>query len=160
MPQENTTGTNPAITAYETSNIFLRDLKFDRVTVTVPATTTLSKGTVLGQNVTSKDYEGSDSTGTSGSQKPVVVLAEDLVNSTGSPVDKANVKVCVKGEVDEDNLTLVNGSDDFDSNVVIATGDASTDITLGTFREVLRSAGVILRKGQEQTFLDNGASLT
>jgi len=56
-------------------------------TVTVPANTTLKKGSVLGKITDTGKYVLSDDGASDGSEVAVAILAKEIVNDTGSDAD-------------------------------------------------------------------------
>lgn len=86
----------------------------DAVTVTVPASTTLTAGHVLAQLAASSKYVEYDNAGTDGSEESAGVLYDELVNDTDGAVDMDGVIVNADAEVRSESLQWKSGlsSDD------------------------------------------------
>ena len=109
---------NPTIVNSDTSELEMFNGVFRDRTVTVPAATTLAKYTVLGFDTTAGDTIGMESDNADGADVPRFILMEELVNLTAGAVDSANVQVMVEGEIDQDLLVFVNGTDTVDTAIV------------------------------------------
>jgi hypothetical protein len=124
----------PVTTEWDNSQLALRNCLFDDATITVPATTTLAKGTVLGPLTASGAYTGFATDGAAGEDAPVAILMQELVNDTGAPVDVSNARVLLSGEVSADLLVFANGTDTVDtqiaaSGVLVKTAMKNNGIT-------------------------------
>lgn len=131
---------NPTIVNSDTSELEMFNGVFRDRTVTVPATTTLAKYTVLGFDNTAGDTIGMESDNAVGADAPRFILMEELVNLTAGAVDKANVQVMVEGEIDKDLLVFVNGTDTIETAIVsgVLVKDAmKTEGLIATSRMVL-----------------------
>lgn len=84
----------------------------DTVTVTVPANTTLTPGTVLGQVAATGKYVPYDDANSDGSETAAGVLYAELANATGAPADADGVIVNWSAEVREDDLVFGEGVDE------------------------------------------------
>lgn len=76
----------------------------EAVTVTVAANTTLAAGTVLAKLTATGKYVPYDNVGTDGSEAAAAVLANELVNATGAPVDTKGVVFARNCEVRDADL--------------------------------------------------------
>jgi hypothetical protein len=103
----------------------------DDVTVTVPADTTLSAGTVLGKITATGKFVRHDVAATNGSQNEAGVLFETIVNTTASGVDYASVNFARDAELNGHELTYEVGAD---SAQIIASDLA------------LKALGIIVRR--------------
>lgn len=91
---------------YSPDNLIAGSTALVTEAVTVASSAKLVRGSVLGNITASGKYILSTSAAEDGSQTPAVVLVEDCDASTG---DVANVAVFVKGEFNENALTLGEG---------------------------------------------------
>ena len=80
----------------------------DIETVTVPATSTIVRGTIVGRITASGKYITSLNAAVDGSQVAVAILEEDAVNLTGAPVDVQAV-VYKKGTFNSLGVTFGTG---------------------------------------------------
>lgn len=103
----------------------------DTVTVTVPANTTLSAGTLLGQITATSKYVRHAAGASDGSEDEAGVLYETLVNTTGSAVDYTATAVLRDAEVSGEELTYEVGAD----AAQITASDAA-----------LKALGIIVRR--------------
>jgi hypothetical protein len=87
-------------------------LSRDNVTVTVPASTTLPAGSVLGQITATGKYVQYDETNSDGSQNAAAVLVAPLQNDEVAPADAAGVVINLNAEVRVDDLQWKDGVDD------------------------------------------------
>jgi hypothetical protein len=87
-------------------------LSRDAVSVTVPAATTLSAGTVLGQISGSGKYAMYDDAKSDGLETACAVLYADLVNDGLAPADKDGVVIDFGAEVRKDDLVWDTGVDE------------------------------------------------
>jgi len=81
----------------------------DKVTVTVPASTTLPPGRVLAQLSADGKYVEYDNSGSDGSEQAAGVLYGELVNDTEAPVDKTGVVINWGAEVRSADLSWKSG---------------------------------------------------
>lgn len=88
------------------------------VTVKVPANTTYKEGTVLGRNssgdlvaYSTANNVAATSTTAAFVTEPLYILAQDLINSTASAVEKNLVRVFDGGVVDVNKLIFVKSED-------------------------------------------------
>lgn len=95
-------------------------LSRDKVTVTVPANTTLQAGHVLAQLAATGKYVEYDNAGTDGSEDAAAVLFDELVNATGAPVDLPGVVLNWGAEVREADLQWKSGLTDNDKAAGLA----------------------------------------
>jgi len=103
----------------------------DDVTVTVPATTTYSAGTLLGKITSSGKFVRHAAGASDGSEDEAGVLFETIVNTTGSGVDSTAVNFARDSEVNGHELTYEDGAD---SAQIIASDLA------------LKALGIIVRR--------------
>lgn len=80
----------------------------DIETVTVPATSTIARGTVMGMITASGKYITSLNAAVDGSEVAVTILGEDVVNTTGAPVDVKAV-IWKKGSFNSLGVTFGTG---------------------------------------------------
>lgn len=83
----------------------------EAVTVTVPANTTYSAGTIMGQITASSKYVRHAAGASDGSETEAGVLLMNLVNTTGSGADFDGVIIARDAEVRESDLTYEVGAD-------------------------------------------------
>lgn len=107
------------MTQIDNSNIFLGGI-YGNATVTIPATTTLKPGTVLGLNDAGKivpystDLDKKSTTATDALAfvaEPTYILASELTNSTSSAVDSPMARVFENGDVDAGKLIFTKTAD-------------------------------------------------
>ena len=103
----------------------------DDVTVTVPASTTYSAGTILGKITATGKFVRHAAGATNGSEDEAGVLYETITNTTGSGVDNAAVNFARDAEVNGHELTYEIGAD-------------ATQITASD--SALSALGIIVRK--------------
>jgi hypothetical protein len=103
----------------------------DDVTVTVPANTTYSAGTLLGKITASGKFVRHAAGAGDGSENEAGVLFETIVNATGSGVDSTAVNFARDAEVNGHELTYEDGAD---SAQIIASDLA------------LKALGIIVRR--------------
>jgi hypothetical protein len=103
----------------------------DDVTVTVPADTTLSAGTVLGKITASGKFVRHAAGAADGSENEAGVLFETIVNTTASGLDNSSVNFSRDAELNGHELTYEIGAD----TSQIATSDAA-----------LKALGLIVRR--------------
>lgn len=84
----------------------------DTVTVTVPASTTLQPGAVLGQLSASGKYVPYDDAESDGRELAAGILNAELVNATLAPVDETAVIINWGAEVRADDLVWETGVDE------------------------------------------------
>jgi len=120
------------ITTINNAGFFISG-KFTDKTVTVPATTTLLKGTVLGEIITSGKLLKCAAASTDGSQVPTYVLAQDVTNATEASVDFSNVRVLREGEIDSTKL-IFSGAETVNTSV-------ASEGTMGT---LLKRSGILV----------------
>ena len=97
------------------------------VTVKVAANTTLKEGTVLGRNAdgdlvaftTNNNVEAGENTPAFVTE-PIYILAQDVINSTSSAVEKPLIRVFDDGVVDKAGLIFVKTADASDVTVLDA----------------------------------------
>lgn len=111
------------MTHIDNSKVFHEGTYAD-VTVKVPANTTYKEGTVLGRNsdgdlvaFSTANNVAATSTTTGFTTTPLYILAQDLINSTASAVEKNLVRVFDGGVVDINKLIFVNTADASDKTV-------------------------------------------
>jgi hypothetical protein len=85
--------------------------RFAGGTVTVPASTTLSEGTVLGVVTSTGYYAPYNSGASTGVQTPVAVLAQDVTNGTTSAASITGVRLFVQGAVNGNALIFLTAGD-------------------------------------------------
>lgn len=100
----------------------------DIETVTVPANSTIKRGTVMGKITASGKYVTSLSASSDGSQIATTILAEDAVNDTASPVD---IKVVIYKKGTFNSLGVVFGTGQTLANTKDSLHNVSIEITLG-----------------------------
>ena len=83
----------------------------DDVTVTVPASTTYSAGTILGKITATGKFVRHAAGATNGSEDEAGVLYETITNTTGSGVDSTAVNFARDAEVNGHELTYEIGAD-------------------------------------------------
>lgn len=77
----------------------------DEVTVTVPASTTIAAGTIMGVITASGKYVAHDESASDGSENPAAILFDNLTNDTGGAVDVSATVVIRDCEVRAASLT-------------------------------------------------------
>ena len=100
----------------------------DIETVTVPANSTIKRGTVMGKITASGKYVTSLSASSDGSQIATTILAEDAVNDTAAPVD---IKAVIYKKGTFDSLGVVFGTGQTLANTKDSLHNVSIEITLG-----------------------------
>lgn len=135
---------NPIITNSDTSELEMFNGTFADRSVTVPASTTLLKGTALGYNTTTSKTVGSESDGTDGEDATRFLLMQDLVNDTVSAVD-SSARVMISGEVDGSKILFLNGTDTLDTDIVSGL----------TVRDSMKTEGLIAVFRTTEDILDN-----
>ncbi len=100
----------------------------DIETITVGANSTIVRGTVLGRITASGKYITSLNAASDGSQVAVAVLAEDVVNATGSSAD---VKAVVYKTGTFNSLGVTFGTGQTVANTKNDLHNVSIEITLG-----------------------------
>ena len=95
------------MTHIDNSKIFHEGSYADE-TVLVPANTTYKEGTVLGRNADGKLTAYTSDVATS---EPIYILAQDVINETASPTEKALVTVFDGGVVNASKLIFVKNAD-------------------------------------------------
>lgn len=83
----------------------------DEVTVTVPATTTLAAGTILGKITATGKFVRHNAALATGAEDETAVLGFNLVNSTGGAVDYSATVIARDAEVNGSDLTYEVGAD-------------------------------------------------
>jgi len=120
------------MTTIDSSKIFISGT-FDDATVKVAANTTLKAGTVLGLNSSGEivaystnldsayvPASGGDAAVEAFKAEPTYILANDIVNSTGSAVEYELSRVFVEGEVNASKLIFAKTADASDPAVLAA----------------------------------------
>ena len=92
----------------------------DNVTVTVPASTTLEAGSVLGKITASGKYVAYDNGAADGSQAAAGVLYATLANDTAGAVDQAGVILNTDAEVRSADLVWKSGQSASDKTAGLA----------------------------------------
>lgn len=92
----------------------------DAVTVTVPAETTLSAGTVLGKLSATGKYVIADETGSDGSEEAAGILFGELANGDDEAADMDAVVINFCAEVRETDLQWNEGRSDEDKAIALA----------------------------------------
>jgi len=92
----------------------------DTVTVTVPASTTLNPGRVLGQLSGTGKYVPYDNAGSDGSEEASGILYAELANATAGAVDMQGVVVNWSAEVRKAGLEWSAGVVDADKTAAYA----------------------------------------
>lgn len=87
-------------------------LSRDAVTVTVPASTTLTPGFVLGKLSATGKYVPYDNAGSDGSETAAAVLFDELANDTESGADATGVVINFAAEVRSADLVWADGLND------------------------------------------------
>lgn len=100
----------------------------DIETVTVPANSTIKRGTVMGKITASGKYVTSLSASSDGSQIATTILAEDAVNDTASPVD---IKAVIYKKGTFNSVGVVFGTGQTLANTKDSLHNVSIEITLG-----------------------------
>jgi hypothetical protein len=100
----------------------------DIETVTVPANSTIKRGTVMGKITASGKYVTSLSASSDGSQIATTILAEDAVNDTAAPVD---IKAVIYKKGTFNSLGVVFGTGQTLANTKDSLHNVSIEITLG-----------------------------
>lgn len=100
----------------------------DIETVTVPAKSTIKRGTVMGKITASGKYITSLSASSDGSQIATTILAEDAVNDTAAPVD---IKAVIYKKGTFNSLGVVFGTGQTLANTKDSLHNVSIEITLG-----------------------------
>ena len=100
----------------------------DIETVTVPANSTIKRGTVMGKITASGKYITSLSASSDGSQIATTILAEDAVNDTAAPVD---IKAVIYKKGTFNSLGVVFGTGQTLANTKDSLHNVSIEITLG-----------------------------
>ena len=100
----------------------------DIETVTVPAKSTIKRGTVMGKITASGKYITSLSASSDGSQIATTILAEDAVNDTAAPVD---IKAIIYKKGTFNSLGVVFGTGQTLANTKDSLHNVSIEITLG-----------------------------
>lgn len=100
----------------------------DIETVTVPANSTIKRGTVMGKITASGKYVTSLSASSDGSQIATTILAEDAVNDTALPVD---IKAVIYKKGTFNSLGVVFGTGQTLANTKDSLHNVSIEITLG-----------------------------
>jgi hypothetical protein len=116
-------------------------------TVTVPANTTLLKGTILGEVSNTGKLAKFIKTNTDGSEMPMAILNRDISNNTASATDMT-ANVIILGIVNEDKLALDVGVTLDD--IISGTIDEET-ISKGKIRTVMKNNGILAVKAEELT---------
>jgi hypothetical protein len=84
----------------------------DKVTVTVPANTTLEPGYVLGQLSATGKYVPYDNSATDGSEDAAAISYDELINDTGAPVDVDATVINANAEVRKADLVWLDEAND------------------------------------------------
>ena len=100
----------------------------DIETVTVPASSTIKRGTVMGKITASGKYVTSLLASADGSQVASSVLAEDVTNSTGSAVD---IKAVIYKKGTFNSLGVTFGTGQTLANTKDSLHNVSIEITNG-----------------------------
>ena len=87
-------------------------LSRDKVTVVVPAATTLEAGTVLGKVSATGYYAPYDSTKSDGTEVAVAILYDNVTNEAVTPANIAAVVINQDAEVRADDLEFGTGVDE------------------------------------------------
>ncbi len=87
-------------------------LSRDKVTVTVPANTTLEPGSVLGKITATGKYVRYDDSLATGAEVAKGVLYNELENETGAPVDVETTIVNLNAEVRKADLVWLDEAND------------------------------------------------
>jgi hypothetical protein len=116
-------------------------------TVTVPANTTLLRGTILGEVFATGKLAKFVKTSVNGAEVPMAILNRDLANATNASVDMVS-DVIILGIVNENKLALDSGVtlDDIISGVV-----NETTVYKGKIRTVMKNNGILAVKAEELT---------
>lgn len=153
--------TNPLITNYDTSKIFLGFEQRTDTAVYTNATgdeVTLAAGTVMGRVTGTNKVYPSVSTATDGSQVPRFILADTYVVANGASETVTYAYTCT---VDSGLITL-GGSDTLNTviSLIGTTGSpaAETSTEIGTIRDLLQSSGIYLKATTNLTAIDNPQS--
>lgn len=112
------------MTHFDNSKIFHEGVYAD-VTLTVPASTTLKVGTVLGRNSSGKLVPFSTANNVAGTStteafktSPLYILAQNVINDATSSADFDLVKVFDSGVVDKSGLIFIKEADASDVTVL------------------------------------------
>lgn len=155
---------NPLITNYDTSQIFLGRQRTDTASYTngTGDDVTLAAGTLIGRILTGESagkIAVQDSDATDGSQDPIGILYENYEVADGAT---ETLTYAVGGDVDAGLLTYASGDDE--DTVIYAVGtDAASPpvgvtIPLGTIKDRLQMRGFVLKATTELTAIDNPQS--
>ncbi|MDD2839816.1 MAG: head decoration protein [Rickettsiales bacterium] len=106
-------------------------------TIVVPASTTLAKGTLLGEITASGKLTKFDSTKTDGSQVPVAVLNKDITNSDTENSADIVASVIILGILNENKIV-------FDTGITLDTIVANK----GRLRTLLKNNGLLVLSSQ------------
>ena len=136
----------------DNSSLFISG-EFTNKTVTVPADTTLSGGTVLGEIAASGKLAQFKSGNTNGTEIPCYVLIQDVANTTDASADFANICVMQIGLMAENKL-IFDGEDDLATiveTVVVPVNGQTPAVTkqLGTVQTLLKNAGILTVKSHD-----------
>ena len=106
----------------DNTKIFLNGIYGD-ATVTVAASTTIKKGTVLGLNKDSELVAFSTALADSESgfkPEPTYIIAQDVTNGGSQKADFNLIRVFESGEVDASKIIFTKAADASDANVLTA----------------------------------------
>jgi hypothetical protein len=116
-------------------------------TITVPANTTLLRGTILGEVSVTGKLAKFVKTNTNGTEIPIAILNRDIANTANSSADMT-ADVIILGIVNEYKLAL-------DPNVtlddIIAGEVDEVMVYKGKIRTVLKNNGILAVKAEELT---------
>jgi hypothetical protein len=129
-------------TQYDISLVAIGDNKFDDITLSALGAVTYVEGTVLAFDKTTNKYVATSTNVPEAGNAKAVLMGNVEFSGAGDKL----VRGLLEGEVDEDKLTLVFGSDTLDT----IPGGADD-----SFRVQLRDYGILVVKLQEGTFENN-----
>lgn len=113
MSKVTSSGTNPLVSQFDTSKIFIYGNRFEDAIAVNPDydTVTIPGGTLMGRVSATQEIVPLVSTANDGSQIPIGILNQDYPVEAGN---SAEVSICVSGDVDKSQVVLDAG-DDFDT---------------------------------------------
>jgi NAD(P)H-nitrite reductase large subunit len=120
-------------------------------TVTVPAKTTLLKGTLLGEVSSTGKLKKFVKTSVDGSEMPMAILNRDLTNAAASAADMT-ADVIILGIINENKLALDAGVTLDD--IISATVEEEV-ISKGKIRTVMKNNGILAIRAEELTAYGN-----
>lgn len=138
---------NQVITNYDLSKLFLFNNRYQTGSYTNSGYSAifLPQGTVLGRVAATMAIVPLVSTATDGSQFPIGILSQDYIVQAGAIT---NVMYCVEGDVAQEQIGFINGTDTFST---LVNGRPLFDRIQGD------SVGLFLKSCVDLTNFDNPA---